>query len=91
MPSFKKVLIITYYWPPSGGGGVQRWLKFVKYLRLFNWEPIIFTPFNPEMPSMDLTLSREVPSDVRVLRNRIWEPYAFYKRSEEHTSELQSH
>ncbi len=80
MPSFKKVLIITYYWPPSGGGGVQRWLKFVKYLRLFSWEPVVFTPFNPEIPSMDLTLSREVPSDVRVLRNRIWEPYAFYKR-----------
>jgi len=80
MPPSKKVLIITYYWPPSGGGGVQRWLKFVKYLRLFNWEPIVFTPSNPEMPSMDLTLSREVPSDVRVLRNRIWEPYAFYKR-----------
>jgi hypothetical protein len=27
-----KVLIITYYWPPAGGPGVQRWLKFVKYL-----------------------------------------------------------
>ena len=46
----KKVLIITYYWPPSGGGGVQRWLKFVKYFRQFGWEPIVFTPENPEMP-----------------------------------------
>jgi glycosyltransferase involved in cell wall biosynthesis len=80
MPIFKKALIITYYWPPSGGGGVQRWLKFVKYLRLFNWEPIVFAPSNPEMPSVDLSLLEEVPSDVRVLRNKIWEPYAFYKR-----------
>ncbi|MBK8668833.1 MAG: hypothetical protein IPN89_04915 [Saprospiraceae bacterium] len=31
----EKVLIITYYWPPAGGGGVQRWVKFVKYLRDF--------------------------------------------------------
>ena len=38
-----KVLIITYYWPPSGGAGVQRWLKFSKYLPEFGWEPIILT------------------------------------------------
>ena len=36
----KPILIITYYWPPSGGSGVQRWLKFVKYLPEFNIEPI---------------------------------------------------
>lgn len=76
----KKVLIITYYWPPSGGGGVQRWLKFVKYLRLFNWEPIVFAPSNPEMPSVDLSLLDEIPSGVRVITNKIWEPYAVYKR-----------
>ena len=49
----RKVLIITYYWPPSGGAGVQRWLKFVKYLRNFGWEPVIYTPSNPEFPSID--------------------------------------
>jgi len=80
MLPFKKVLIITYYWPPSGGGGVQRWLKFVKYLRLFNWEPIVFAPSNPEMPSVDLSLLQEIPSGVRVIKNKIWEPYSFYKR-----------
>ena len=30
----RRVLVITYYWPPSGGAGVQRWLKFVKYLSM---------------------------------------------------------
>lgn len=40
----KKVLIITYYWIPSGGAGVQRWVKFTKYLRDFGWEPVIYTP-----------------------------------------------
>ena len=41
-----KVLIITYYWPPSGGSGVQRWLKFVKYLPTLGWQPYVFTPEN---------------------------------------------
>ena len=40
----KKVLIITYYWPPTGGSGVQRWLKFSKYLPENGWKPYIFTP-----------------------------------------------
>ena len=40
----RKVLIITYYWPPAGGPGVQRWLKFVKYLPKNNIEPILFIP-----------------------------------------------
>ncbi len=53
MEEFKKALIITYYWPPSGGSGVQRWLKFTKYLRDFNWEPVIYTPENPEIPVED--------------------------------------
>jgi len=76
----KKVLIITYYWPPSGGGGVQRWLKFVKYFRQFGWEPIVFTPENPESPAEDISLLSEVPIGVEVITNRIWEPYSFYKK-----------
>ena len=76
----KKVLIITYYWPPSGGAGVQRWLKFVKYLREFGWEPIIYTPENAEMPSLDNSLIKDVPEGVEVLKTPIWEPYDAYKK-----------
>ncbi len=76
----KKVLIITYYWPPSGGGGVQRWLKFVKYFRQFGWEPIVFTPENPEMPAIDTSLLSQIPEGVKVITNEIWEPYSFYKK-----------
>jgi threonylcarbamoyladenosine tRNA methylthiotransferase MtaB len=43
-PDVKKVLIITYYWPPNGSSGVQRWLKFAKYLKEFGWTPVIYTP-----------------------------------------------
>lgn len=76
----KKVLIITYYWPPSGGGGVQRWVKFVKYLCEFGWEPVIFTPENPEMPAFDNSLLKDIPTNIQVIKNRIWEPYQIYKQ-----------
>lgn len=75
----KKVLIITYYWVPSGGAGVQRWVKFTKYLRNFGWEPVIFTPQNPEYPALDPSLEKDVPSDVEVIKTPIWEPYNIYR------------
>lgn len=78
--SHKKVLIITYYWPPSGGSGVQRWVKFTKYLQRFGWEPVIYTPSNPERPAIDKTLSADIPENVTVLTSPIWEPYSFYKK-----------
>ncbi|MBE0648193.1 MAG: glycosyltransferase, partial [Bacteroidales bacterium] len=76
----KKVLIITYYWPPSGGAGVQRWLKFVKYLRNFNWEPVLYIPDNPEYPEQDNSLEKDVPLELTILRKSIWEPYGAYKK-----------
>jgi glycosyltransferase involved in cell wall biosynthesis len=76
----KKVLVITYYWPPSGGAGVQRWLKFIKYLRSFGWEPVVYTPENPEYPETDNSLEHDIPGDLTVIRRRIWEPYDLYKK-----------
>jgi len=75
----KRVLIITYYWPPGGGAGVQRWLKFVKYLSKFGWDPIVYTPSNGEMPVIDYSLERDVPKGVTVIKKPIWEPYQLYK------------
>jgi glycosyltransferase involved in cell wall biosynthesis len=75
----KKVLIITYYWPPAGGGGVQRWVKFAKYLRDFGWEPIIFTVKNGSYPIIDQTMLTEVPDDIEVIKSPIIEPYDWYK------------
>lgn len=76
----KKVLIITYYWPPSGGSGVQRWLKFVKYLPSFGWEPHVFTPENPSFPVKDMSLEGDVPVEAEVIRFPIWEPYEAFSR-----------
>ncbi|MGX9985925.1 glycosyl transferase family 1 [Soonwooa purpurea] len=71
----KKVLIITYYWPPAGGPGVQRWLKFSKYLPNFGWQPIIYTPENPSYPIVDETLLKDIPENIEIVRTKIWEPY----------------
>lgn len=71
----KKVLIITYYWPPAGGPGVQRWLKFVKYLPDFGIEPIVYVPENATYPIVDHDLINEVRSDVTILKQPIKEPY----------------
>lgn len=70
-----KILIITYYWPPAGGPGVQRWLKFAKYLPEFGWKPIIYTPENPSYPLLDESLMKDVPADLEIVRTKIWEPY----------------
>ncbi|CAA7390030.1 glycosyltransferase family protein [Chryseobacterium fistulae] len=71
----KKILIITYYWPPAGGPGVQRWLKFAKYLPDFGWKPIIYTPENPSYPLLDESLMKDVPENIEVIKTKIWEPY----------------
>ncbi|MDB4289946.1 glycosyl transferase family 1 [Flavobacteriaceae bacterium] len=71
----KKVLIITYYWPPAGGPGVQRWLKFVKYLPNFDIEPIVYCPDNPNYPITDASLVSDVSSDLTILKTPINEPY----------------
>ena len=69
-----KVLIITYYWPPAGGSGVQRWLKSVKYLGEFGIEPIVYTVDNPKYAIVDETLQNEIPTSVKILKQRIKEP-----------------
>ncbi|WP_138434099.1 glycosyltransferase family protein [Winogradskyella algicola] len=71
----KKVLIIAYYWPPAGGPGVQRWLKFVKYLPEFDIEPIVYCPQNPNYPIVDESLLNEIPKDVTIIKQPIKEPY----------------
>jgi len=77
----KKVLIITYYWPPSGGAGVQRWLKFAKYLPEFGWQPVILTvdPEYASYPQRDESLISEVDPECLVFTTKSFELYNFYK------------
>ncbi len=69
-----KVLIITYYWPPAGGSGVQRWLKFVKYLQEFSIEPVVYTVDNANYLKEDNSLEKEIPDHIKILKQPIWEP-----------------
>ncbi|WP_421824975.1 glycosyltransferase [Flagellimonas oceanensis] len=73
----RKILVIAYYWPPAGGPGVQRWLKFTKYLPEFGLEPIVYVPENPSYPLVDEKLVAEVPPSIKVLKQPIKEPYAW--------------
>lgn len=75
----KRVLIICYYWPPAGGPGVQRWLKFVKYLREFDIEPIVYVPDQPHYPIRDESFLAEVPKGIEIMKTPIKEPYQYAK------------
>ena len=76
----KKLLVISYYWPPTGGSGVQRWVKFTKYLTRLGWDCIVYTPENPEQLARDESLLAEVAPEVKVIRKPIREPYEIYRR-----------
>jgi len=85
----QKVLIVTYYWPPGSGAGVQRWLKFSKYLPQYGWEPVILT-VEPEFaayPAIDYSLNSEVPDNLTVIKTRARDYFRFYKKDK---SELPS-
>ena len=77
-----KVLILTYYWPPSGGAGVQRWLKFAKYLPQSGWEPIIVTVDQnyAAYPVTDESLAEELTSSMKVYKTPAVDYFSIYKK-----------
>lgn len=74
----KRVLIITYYWPPTAGSGVQRWLKMSKYLPQYGWQPVIYTPSNPEAGMTDESLLKDICPEAEIVKRPIMEPYAIF-------------
>ncbi len=77
--SSRKILIISYYWPPSGGVGVQRWMNFAIQLKHRRWEPIIYTPENPQFEIRDEGLITTVKG-IRVVKTPIWEPFDLFHK-----------
>jgi glycosyltransferase involved in cell wall biosynthesis len=77
-----RLLVLTYYWPPSGGAGVQRCLKWVKYLPELDVEPTVITvdPDQASYPVRDESLLHEVPPGVRVIRTATLEPFESYQK-----------
>lgn len=80
--------MITYYWPPSGGSGVQRWLKFTKFLVRQGHHVEVLTPANPAFDLKDETLAADIPEAVKIHRVPIWEPTMLFgkKKQKEFTS-----
>jgi glycosyltransferase involved in cell wall biosynthesis len=76
----RRLLVITYYWPPAGGAGVQRWLKFSKYLPLFEWKPVILTvdPQYAAYPALDNTFSKDIPDQIEVYRTKATDWFRLY-------------
>lgn len=74
----KKVLVFTYYWPPASGPGVQRVLKFCKYLSNFGWQPIVVTVKNGSYPAQDESLLQDVPQDIIIYKTKTNEPFTYY-------------
>lgn len=77
-----RVLIVAYYWPPSGGAGVQRWLKFAKYLPGSGWEPVILTvdPRYAVYPATDASLEKEIPAGIKIFRTKATDWFRLYGR-----------
>jgi glycosyltransferase involved in cell wall biosynthesis len=70
----RRVLLISHHFPPVGGAGVQRPVKFAKYLRNFGWDVSVLTASNPSVPVFDESLAADIPEHVIVERARTWEP-----------------
>ncbi|MEG6612754.1 glycosyltransferase [Pseudoclostridium thermosuccinogenes] len=68
----KKVLFIAYYFPPIGSSGVQRSLKYVKYLKQYGWDPIVVTVKNDDSNTIftkkDETFLNEIPDETQIVR-----------------------
>ena len=78
----KKVLLFTYYWPPSGGAGVQRWLKFCKYLPEFKIEPIVITVDETQAsyPVLDKSFASDIDNQLQIIKTKSFEPLSFYQK-----------
>lgn len=80
MTNLIPVLIVSYYFPPSGGPGVQRVLKFCKFLPQFGFKPVVLTVENGEFPAEDASLFKDISPETVIHRTFIPEPYFIYKK-----------
>ncbi|MGD8396132.1 MAG: glycosyltransferase [Candidatus Eiseniibacteriota bacterium] len=62
------LLYVAYFFPPLGGGGVQRTVKFLKYLRPLGWRSEVVTVRARDYWVSDTTLAADVPADTRIWR-----------------------
>ncbi len=81
MDSPPKVLIIAYYFPPMGLSGVQRTLKFVKYLPQFGWSPTVLTVTPTGYYAQDYSLLDEIRSnEISIKRVGSLDPNRLFRK-----------
>jgi glycosyltransferase involved in cell wall biosynthesis len=79
--SMFKVLVVAYYFPPMGLSGVQRTLKFVKYMKNYDWEPTVVTTGSVGYFAHDESLHREAENtEIRIFRVGGKEPNAMLSK-----------
>jgi glycosyltransferase involved in cell wall biosynthesis len=66
----QSLLVVAYYFPPHGGAGVQRTLKFVKYLPEFNWQALVLTAVPRGGQPKDPGLTVEIPTETTIYRTK---------------------
>ncbi len=75
-----KVLVIAYYFPPMGLSGVQRTLKFVKYLPDYGWEPTVLTVTPTAYYALDYSMLRELSEyGIRTVRTNSLDPTRLFE------------
>ncbi|RYD75939.1 MAG: glycosyl transferase family 1 [Sphingobacteriales bacterium] len=74
----KRYLYIVYYWPPCGGASVLRNIKFVKYMPLTGWQPVVHAPENANYPILDQTTFKDIPANIKVLKTSAFEPFSVF-------------
>jgi len=75
----RRVLIIAYFFPPLGGAGVQRTIKFVKYLPSLGWSPVVVTVGESDYPMRDASLLSDIPTETPVFRTDIDDVWARWR------------
>lgn len=73
----KNILFISYSFPPNGGSGVQRIVKFVKYLNHYGINSDVITSNILKKNTVDLSLNNDIPNEVNVYRTKSLDPLRF--------------
>ena len=72
MEARRRVLVLAYFFPPLGGAGVQRTLKFIRYLEPLGWDATVVTTRSSHYTARDPSLLEDVPTTTRIIRTRAW-------------------
>ncbi len=76
-----KVLVIAYYYPPLGLSGVQRTLKFTKYMKQYGWEPTVITTGKIAYFAYDESLLTEAENaGINIIRTEAFNPNSVLKK-----------